>query len=110
MTFSIVGRSSDGTVAGLTAADPQRHTRQLGVVAPTGPGATYTGGERHGRAGGIAGDGHAVPGTILVGGAVVEAMERWAGVENYEERLVARAIDPLVLDRLRDGPAPREAG
>lgn len=29
------------------------------------------------------------------------ALADWAGVENYEERLVDGAIDPLVLDRLR---------
>ena len=28
-------------------------------------------------------------------------LEDWAGVENYEERLVSGRIDPLVLDRLR---------
>ncbi len=29
------------------------------------------------------------------------SLESWAGVENYEERLVPDAIDPVVLDRLR---------
>ncbi|MDP9394615.1 MAG: DUF1028 domain-containing protein [Actinomycetota bacterium] len=38
--------------------------------------------------------------------ALVEALghpslESWAGVENYEERLVEGSIDPLVLERLR---------
>jgi uncharacterized Ntn-hydrolase superfamily protein len=32
-------------------------------------------------------------------------LEDWAGVENYEERLVDGAIDPLVLDRLRAASA-----
>jgi uncharacterized Ntn-hydrolase superfamily protein len=29
------------------------------------------------------------------------ALADWAGIENYEERLVANKIDPLVLDKLR---------
>jgi len=29
------------------------------------------------------------------------SLEDWAGVENYEERMVDGHIDPLVLDRLR---------
>lgn len=33
-------------------------------------------------------------------------LEDWAGVENYEERLVPGAIDPLVLDKLREVSAP----
>ena len=35
-------------------------------------------------------------------------LEGWAGVENYEERMVAGSIDPVVLEKLRDatpGPA-----
>jgi len=30
-----------------------------------------------------------------------EALAGWAGIENYEERMVAGRIDPLVLDQLR---------
>jgi len=33
--------------------------------------------------------------------ALDEALASWAGVENLEERLVPRRIDPLVLDQLR---------
>jgi uncharacterized Ntn-hydrolase superfamily protein len=69
------GVSAAGTVAGLTAADPQRAERQLGVVAPTGDGATFTGDECHPWAGGLTGDGYAIQGNILVGPQVVEAME-----------------------------------
>jgi uncharacterized Ntn-hydrolase superfamily protein len=32
-------------------------------------------------------------------------LEDWAGVENYEERLVDGRIDPLVLDKLREATA-----
>ncbi|HVE73490.1 MAG TPA: DUF1028 domain-containing protein [Mycobacteriales bacterium] len=34
------------------------------------------------------------------------SLESWAGVENYEERLVDGHIDPVVLARLRATPAP----
>jgi uncharacterized Ntn-hydrolase superfamily protein len=62
-------------VAGLTAADPGRAQRQLGVVGRFGEGATYTGGECHEWAGGLAGDGYAIQGNILAGPQVVEAMK-----------------------------------
>ncbi|MET0423600.1 MAG: putative peptidoglycan binding domain-containing protein, partial [Actinoplanes sp.] len=31
-----------------------------------------------------------------------EALASWAGIQNLEERLVAGAIDPLVLEQLRN--------
>jgi uncharacterized Ntn-hydrolase superfamily protein len=72
------GTSAADTVAGLTAADPGRASRQLGVVAAGGPGATYTGDECHPWAGGVAGDGYAIQGNILTGPEVVDAMhEAW---------------------------------
>ncbi|MCP2327887.1 putative Ntn-hydrolase superfamily protein [Hamadaea flava] len=61
-------------VAGLTAADPGRDQRQLGVVGKFGEGATYTGSGCHEWAGGVAGDGYAVQGNILTGPEVVDAM------------------------------------
>src|SRR5438046_10021238 len=47
-------------VAALTAADDGRAQRQLGVVATSGPGATFTGESCHAWAGGVAGGGYAV--------------------------------------------------
>jgi len=35
-------------------------------------------------------------------GSLDEALESWAGIENLEERVVAGAIDPLVLAHLRE--------
>jgi uncharacterized Ntn-hydrolase superfamily protein len=69
-------------IAGLTAADPGRATRQLGVVGPDGDGATFTGDECHAWAGGLVGDGYAIQGNILTGPEVVDAMrDAWvAGV------------------------------
>ena len=34
-----------------------------------------------------------------------DTLENWAGVENYEERMVAGQIDPLVLGKLREAAA-----
>jgi uncharacterized Ntn-hydrolase superfamily protein len=87
------GVSAAGTVAGLTAADPQRAERQLGVVAATGDGATFTGDECHPWAGGVVGDGYAIQGNILVGPQVVEAME--AAWQAAQGPLAARLLAAL---------------
>jgi uncharacterized Ntn-hydrolase superfamily protein len=68
------GVAAAGVVAGLTAADPGRAQRQLGVVGADGEGATFTGSGCHGWAGGVAGDGYAIQGNILAGPQVVDAM------------------------------------
>ncbi|MGH3661078.1 MAG: DUF1028 domain-containing protein [Micromonosporaceae bacterium] len=89
------GVSASGAVAGLTAADPERATRQLGVVAATGDGATYTGDDCHAWAGGVTGPGYAIQGNILTGPEVVQAMESaWLKSESepgigFAERLLA---------------------
>ncbi|MEU8074119.1 DUF1028 domain-containing protein [Catellatospora citrea] len=69
------GTAAGDVVAGLTAADPGRESRQLGVVGRTGDGATFTGADCHGWAGGRTGDGYAIQGNILAGPEVVAAME-----------------------------------
>ncbi len=69
------GVAATDAVAGLTAADPGRADRQLGVVGATGAGATYTGEQCPPWAGGVAGDGYAIQGNILTGPEVVAAME-----------------------------------
>lgn len=70
------GVSAAGAVAGLTAADDGRASRQLGVVGATGDGATFTGEDCHAWAGGVTGAGYAIQGNILTGPDVVDAMER----------------------------------
>lgn len=80
------------SVAGLVAADPERDHRQLGVVAATGPGATWTGEHCRGWAGGQAGDGWAAQGNILTGPEVVDALrDAWlAGTDlGFPQRLLA---------------------
>lgn len=73
------------------ADDPERETRQLGVVAADGRAASHTGSECLAWAGHRFGQGYAVQGNILVGEAVVTEMER-AFLEapgSLAERLVA---------------------
>lgn len=92
-------------VAGLTAADPGRSQRQLGVVGRDGVGATYTGDACHAWAGGHAGDGYAIQGNILTGLEVVDAMrDAWLGSDPaapLAQRLLAalRAGDDAGGDR-----------
>jgi uncharacterized Ntn-hydrolase superfamily protein len=85
------GVDAVGVVAGLTAADPGRASRQLGVVGAGGPGATYTGADCHAWAGGAAGDGYAIQGNILAGPDVVAAMER-AFLSTVDEAKLARRL------------------
>lgn len=104
LTLLRTGVAAAQVVAGLTAADEGRETRQLGVVGFTGDGATFTGSACHPWAGGVAGDGFAIQGNILTGPEVVEAMhEAWlAGPElPLTRRLLAalRAGDQAGGDR-----------
>jgi len=88
------GVPAAGVVAGLTAADDGRASRQLGVVGAAGDGATYTGADCHDWAGGTTGDGYAIQGNILTGPEVVTAMERsWSST--VESPLPARLVAAL---------------
>ncbi|MFC0504819.1 DUF1028 domain-containing protein [Micromonospora costi] len=104
LTMLRTGVGAADVVAGLVAADAERHHRQLGVVAATGPGATFTGEKCHDWAGGLAGDGWAAQGNILAGPQVVDAMrDAWLGGSalTFPERLLAalRAGDEAGGDR-----------
>jgi uncharacterized Ntn-hydrolase superfamily protein len=86
------GVAAADVVAGLTAADPGRASRQLGVVGRTGDGATYTGADCHSWAGGVTGPGYAIQGNILTGPEVVAAMEAaWTASAGrpFPQRLLA---------------------
>jgi uncharacterized Ntn-hydrolase superfamily protein len=69
------GASPDEALARALADDPERETRQLGVVAATGAAAAHTGSDCLAWAGHRTGPGYAVLGNILVSGDVVGAME-----------------------------------
>jgi uncharacterized Ntn-hydrolase superfamily protein len=68
------GRSAAETVERLTAADPEREQRQLGVVDAAGRAASHTGAACLDWAGHQGGDGLALQGNILAGPQVLDAM------------------------------------
>src|SRR5579884_442750 len=70
------GLSAEEVVERLTAADDDRAQRQLGVVDARGRGATFTGSGCMEWAGGVAGDGFAAQGNILVSERTVAALAR----------------------------------
>jgi uncharacterized Ntn-hydrolase superfamily protein len=74
LALLVGGLSADEVVERLTAADPDRGLRQLGVVDGAGRAATFTGDGCHGWAGGRVGDGYAAQGNILVSGDTVDAL------------------------------------
>lgn len=86
------GLSAQEVVEQLTAADPDRGHRQLGVVDAAGSPATFTGDECHPWAGGLTGGGFAAQGNILVSAATVDALahtfESTVGIP-LAERLLA---------------------
>jgi uncharacterized Ntn-hydrolase superfamily protein len=96
------GVDAAGVVAGLTAADEGRVQRQLGVVAATGDGASYTGAGCHPWAGGLTGDGFAMQGNILAGPEVVERM-REAFVQSSADAPLHRRLHAALLAGDRAG-------
>jgi uncharacterized Ntn-hydrolase superfamily protein len=97
------GVSAASVVRGLTAADDGRDQRQLGVVGPTGDGATYTGSGCHAWAGGQAGDGFAVQGNILTGPEVVAGMVAAFTASAAEPSLARRLLAALRAGDLAGG-------
>jgi len=70
------GASAQETMDVLLRADAGRNGRQVGIVAPDGGSATYTGPGCTTWAGGRHGPGYAVQGNILTGETVVAELER----------------------------------
>jgi len=86
------GLSASEVVERLTEADHGRDERQLGIVDAQGRGATFTGAGCHAWAGGVAGEGFAAQGNILVSGETVDAIvATFAGSAGrpLAERLIA---------------------
>lgn len=85
------GHSAQETIEKLTAADPGRVQRQVGIVSARGDAATFTGAECHVWAGGRTGEHYAAQGNILVSQATVDALadtfEQTSGA--LAERLLA---------------------
>lgn len=76
MTLLRTGVGAGDVAAGLVAADRLRHQRQVGVVSAHGDGASFTGRDCPGWAGGRTGPGFAIQGNVLVGPHVVDRMSR----------------------------------
>jgi uncharacterized Ntn-hydrolase superfamily protein len=70
------GAAPKDVIERLTADDPERDHRQVGVVDARGRAATYTGSRCFGWAGGTIGPGYCAQGNILAGPAVVNEMAR----------------------------------
>ncbi|MFF5077848.1 DUF1028 domain-containing protein [Actinoplanes sp. NPDC000266] len=91
LALMATGVAATETVKALIAGDagPVPH-RQVGVVGPDGPGATFTGEECHPWAGGAAGEGYAIQGNMLAGPQVVAAVEeKWiTGETKFQYRLL----------------------
>jgi len=90
------GLSAEETLAQLTSKDDGRPSRQVGIVAVSGPPATYTGDECYPWAGGHVGEHYTCQGNILVGEDTVLAMAR-----TFEQTTGQAQDRPLPLcDRL----------
>ncbi|GAA2594625.1 DUF1028 domain-containing protein [Winogradskya consettensis] len=90
------GMTATHAVAALIAGDDGPvDQRQVGVVGPDGPGATFTGNNCHDWAGGAAGDGYAIQGNMLTGPEVVAAMRDTWLAESGRRRLAYRLLAAL---------------
>ncbi len=87
------GASAQQAVEILTGEDPQRESRQLGIIDTRGRAASFTGAHCFDWAGGLLGKDCAVQGNTLAGPQVVEGMAR--GFENSSGPLVERLLAAL---------------
>ncbi|NMO53539.1 DUF1028 domain-containing protein [Actinoplanes sp. TBRC 11911] len=98
------GTAAAETVKALIAGDAGAvDQRQVGVVAPSGDGATFTGTACHPWAGGVAGDGYAIQGNMLAGPQVVADMESTWLAGAGEDRLAYRLLAALRAGDLAGG-------
>jgi uncharacterized Ntn-hydrolase superfamily protein len=88
------GLSAEEVARRLTDADDGRDHRQLGVVDRAGRAASFTGSECLEWAGGVAGDGYAAQGNILVSEETVTALARTF------EQTAGRPLAKRLLDAL----------
>jgi len=95
------GVSAEEVVRRLTAADPQRDDRQLGVVDARGQAAAFTGAKCMDWAGHEVGDGFACQGNILFGPEVVRAMAR--SYESTQGDLIDRLLAALASGQREGG-------
>lgn len=84
------GSSAQEAIETITAADPERDHRQVGVVDARGRAATYTGSACLDWAGGLTGRCYAAQGNILVSSATVDALAE--AFESSEGRPLAERL------------------
>ena len=84
------GLEASAVVERLTAADPESHLRQVGVVDAHGGSATFTGSGCHAWAGGRSGPCYAAQGNILVSAETVDALA--AAFEGSQGRPLAERL------------------
>jgi uncharacterized Ntn-hydrolase superfamily protein len=96
-----VGADPDAALATVLADDPERETRQLGIVTADGRAAAFTGAACLDWAGHKTGPGFAVQGNILAGAAVVEEMAR--AFEESLGPLVTRLVAALEAGQAAGG-------
>jgi uncharacterized Ntn-hydrolase superfamily protein len=89
------GKSAQQTLNTLLAADEGRDQRQAGIVDASGRAATFTGPACHDWAGGVAGNGAAIQGNILVGPQVVDAMQQSWLASDPDAPLAGRLLAAL---------------
>jgi uncharacterized Ntn-hydrolase superfamily protein len=102
LTLLREGASAEEVVQRLTGADEGREHRQVGIVDGSGRAATYTGSECLDWAGGIAGDGYAAQGNILVSEETVTALAR-TFEETAGQPLALRLLDALAAGQAAGG-------
>lgn len=95
------GFSAQETIEKLTAADPDRDYRQVGIVSAKGDAATFTGAKCHAWAGGRIGKNYAAQGNILVSQATVDAMADT--FEQAEGKLAERLLAALSAGQAAGG-------
>jgi uncharacterized Ntn-hydrolase superfamily protein len=95
------GIEPDDALARVLADDPERETRQLGIVTADGRAAAFTGASCLDWAGHKTGAGFAVQGNILAGEAVVEEMAR--AFEQTLGPLVTRLVAALEAGQAAGG-------
>lgn len=95
------GLSAEQVIEQLTAEDPDRALRQVGVIDASGRPATFTGDGCYDWAGGKTGEHYAAQGNILVDENTVEAMA--TTFENTEGFLANRLLKALLAGQYAGG-------
>ncbi len=96
------GLSAQETISRVTEVDEERDHRQAGVVDAQGRAATYTGSSCLEWAGGVAGDGYAAQGNILVSEETVTALARTFEA-TAPRPLAERLLEALAAAQLAGG-------